>query len=158
MTVAIFLPAFLITLLGHRTLERIVDQPRVHRLFDGLTAAVVGLIAVTAVTLVVAAIGPRCRTGVHACSARRAAALEFAHGHRDSHHGRGRARSNRHAGRVIAVSALTPDAAVVTGPEFRRARVAHPGAWAARSKDCGSSKAVYEWCFSRNYFAQPPTT
>lgn len=56
MTVAIFLPAFLITLLGHRTLERIVDAPRVHAFLDLVTAAVVGLIAATAVTLLVAAI------------------------------------------------------------------------------------------------------
>ena len=56
MTVAIFLPAFVITLLGHRTLERIVDAPRIHRALDLLTAAVVGLIVATAVDLLVAAI------------------------------------------------------------------------------------------------------
>jgi chromate transporter len=56
MTVAIFLPAFAITLLGHRTLERIVDAPRIHRVLDLVTAAVVGLIAATAVTLLGAAV------------------------------------------------------------------------------------------------------
>ncbi len=56
MTIAIFLPAFAITLLGHRTLERIVDTPRVHRLLDLITAAVVGLIAATAVQLLVGTI------------------------------------------------------------------------------------------------------
>ncbi len=56
MTAAIFLPAFAVTLLGHGTLERIVDSRRIHTLLDLLTAAVVGLIAATAVTLLVAAI------------------------------------------------------------------------------------------------------
>ncbi len=52
-TAAIFLPAFAVTLLGHGTLERIVDQPRIHRALDLVTAAVIGLIAATAVTLAV---------------------------------------------------------------------------------------------------------
>jgi chromate transporter len=56
MTAMIFLPAFAITLLGHTTLERIVDAPRVHRILDLITAAVVGLIAATAVTLFASAI------------------------------------------------------------------------------------------------------
>lgn len=56
MTAAIFLPAFAITLLGHHTLERIVDSRRIHTLLDLVTAAVVGLIAATAITLLVAAI------------------------------------------------------------------------------------------------------
>jgi chromate transporter len=51
MTVGVFLPAFAITLVGHRALERVVDEPRVHRALDGITAAVVGLIAVTALAL-----------------------------------------------------------------------------------------------------------
>jgi chromate transporter len=51
MTVAIFLPAFAITLAGHAALERLVDNPRVHDLLDGITAGVVGLISVTALQL-----------------------------------------------------------------------------------------------------------
>jgi chromate transporter len=51
MTIAILLPAFVITLFGHRSLERIVDQPRVHDLLDGVVAGVVGLIGVTALSL-----------------------------------------------------------------------------------------------------------
>jgi chromate transporter len=51
MTAAIFFPAFAITFAGHRVLERIVDDPRVHDVLDGITAGVVGLISVTAVQL-----------------------------------------------------------------------------------------------------------
>lgn len=51
MTAGIFLPAFAMTLLAHEPLERIVHEPRVRMFLDGLTAAVVGLIAATAVTL-----------------------------------------------------------------------------------------------------------
>jgi chromate transporter len=51
MTIAIFLPAFAITLAGHAALERIVDDARVHDVLDGITAGVVGLIAVTAAQL-----------------------------------------------------------------------------------------------------------
>lgn len=53
MTFAIFLPAFAITLAGHSTLERLVDNARVHDFLDGIMAGVVGLIAVTAVVLAV---------------------------------------------------------------------------------------------------------
>lgn len=53
MTVAVFLPAFLITLAGHAALERLVDDERVHDVLDGVTAGVVGLIAVTAALLAV---------------------------------------------------------------------------------------------------------
>lgn len=56
MTAGIFLPAFAITLVGHRALERLVDEPRIHRLLDGVTAAVVGLIVVTAAVLAASAI------------------------------------------------------------------------------------------------------
>ena len=54
MTAMIFLPAFAITLAGHRALERLVDDRRVHDLLDGITAGVVGLIAVTALSLALA--------------------------------------------------------------------------------------------------------
>lgn len=55
-TVAIFAPAFAFTLLGHRHLERLVDDARAHALLDGVTAAVVGLMAVIAATLTIQAI------------------------------------------------------------------------------------------------------
>ncbi|WP_313171971.1 chromate efflux transporter [Stenotrophomonas sp.] len=51
MTTGIFLPAFLLTLLGHNTLERLVSRPRIQLFLEGVTAAVVGLIIGTAVAL-----------------------------------------------------------------------------------------------------------
>jgi chromate transporter len=51
MTFGIFLPAFAITLVGHETLERIVENRALHDLLDGITAGVVGLIAATTVHL-----------------------------------------------------------------------------------------------------------
>jgi chromate transporter len=56
MTFAIFLPAFLFTLVGHNFLERIVDDERVHAFLDGVTAAVVGLMGWTTVKLLRTAI------------------------------------------------------------------------------------------------------
>jgi chromate transporter len=47
MTLGIFLPAFAITLSGHATLERVVQNRALHDLLDGITAGVVGLIAAT---------------------------------------------------------------------------------------------------------------
>jgi chromate transporter len=51
MTVAIFLPAFGFTLIGHEALERLVHEPRIRPFLEGLTAGVVGLIAGTTVAL-----------------------------------------------------------------------------------------------------------
>ena len=51
MTIAIFLPAFAFTLVGHDALERLVHEPRVRPFLEGLTAGVVGLIAGTTVAL-----------------------------------------------------------------------------------------------------------
>ena len=51
MTVGIFLPAFAITLVGHGTLERLVENRALHDFLDGVTAGVVGLIASTTVHL-----------------------------------------------------------------------------------------------------------
>ncbi len=51
MTVGVFLPAFAMTLLAHDPLERLIHQPRIRSFLDGVTAAVVGLIAGTAVAL-----------------------------------------------------------------------------------------------------------
>ena len=50
-TAGIFLPAFSFALLFYDRLERVVDDERVHRLLEGVAAAVVGLIAVTALQL-----------------------------------------------------------------------------------------------------------
>jgi chromate transporter len=51
MTFGIFLPAFAITLVGHETLERLVENRSLHDVLDGITAGVVGLIAATSVHL-----------------------------------------------------------------------------------------------------------
>jgi chromate transporter len=56
MTAGIFLPAFAMTLLAHEPLERLVHEPRIRTFLDGLTAAVVGLIAATAVTLMMTSV------------------------------------------------------------------------------------------------------
>lgn len=51
-TVAIFLPAFGCTLIGHDYFERIAEDERLHGFLAGVTAGVVGLIAASAVLLV----------------------------------------------------------------------------------------------------------
>jgi chromate transporter len=51
MTIAIFLPAFAFTLVGHDALERLVHEPRIRPFLEGVTAGVVGLIAGTTVAL-----------------------------------------------------------------------------------------------------------
>ncbi len=51
LTLGIFLPAFAFTLVGHEHLERLFANTRVHRLLDGVTAGVVGLIGATAIGL-----------------------------------------------------------------------------------------------------------
>jgi chromate transporter len=51
MTAGMFLPAFAFSLVAHEPLERLVQQPRVRPFLDGVTAAVVGLIAGTALAL-----------------------------------------------------------------------------------------------------------
>jgi len=52
MTIAIFAPAFSFTLIGHELLERAVENKALHALLDGVTAGVVGLIAIAAVALI----------------------------------------------------------------------------------------------------------
>lgn len=47
-TAGVFLPAFAFTLLGHDHLERVVEAPSTHAFLDGVTAGVVGVIAMTA--------------------------------------------------------------------------------------------------------------
>ncbi|MBI5851951.1 MAG: chromate efflux transporter [Planctomycetes bacterium] len=57
MTAGIFAPAFGFTLIGHSFFERLVAKPGVHRFLDGISAAVVGLIAATAIQLAPVAAG-----------------------------------------------------------------------------------------------------
>lgn len=57
MTAGVFLPAFAFTLLGHELLESLVRRSGVHRLLEGVSAGVVGLIAGTAVALFKASVG-----------------------------------------------------------------------------------------------------
>jgi chromate transporter len=47
MTIGIFLPAFLFSLLFYRHLHKIIENPRLHHFLEGVTAGVVGLIVVT---------------------------------------------------------------------------------------------------------------
>lgn len=56
LTIGIFLPAFAFTLLAHDALERFVSQPRIREFLEGVTAAVVGLIAGTTITLMMASV------------------------------------------------------------------------------------------------------
>ena len=57
MTAGVFLPAFAFTLLGHDALERLLHREGVHRLLEGVSAGVVGLIAGTALALFKASVG-----------------------------------------------------------------------------------------------------
>lgn len=50
-TIGMFLPAFALTLLGFDLIERIVEEPRIHALLDGITAGVLGIVAVTILRL-----------------------------------------------------------------------------------------------------------
>lgn len=56
MTVAIFLPSFSFTLLGHSALEKIIENKSLKDFLDGVTAAVIGLIAFTAIGLFITTI------------------------------------------------------------------------------------------------------
>jgi protein MpaA len=51
MSAAIVLPAFVITLIGHRRMEQLTSHKRIHGTLDGLTAIVIGFIASTALLL-----------------------------------------------------------------------------------------------------------
>lgn len=55
-TIGVFLPAFLFTLIGHSFFERMVEDKRLHAFLDGVTAGVVGLIAATALQLLLVAL------------------------------------------------------------------------------------------------------
>jgi chromate transporter len=56
LTAGIFLPAFAFTLVAHDPLERLVHHPRARTFLNGLTAALVGLIAGTAIALIRASV------------------------------------------------------------------------------------------------------
>jgi chromate transporter len=56
MTAGIFLPAFAFTLIGHNAMERAIESRRLHAFLEGVTAAVVGLMAVTTMKLLKAGI------------------------------------------------------------------------------------------------------
>lgn len=53
-TLGIFLPAFSFTLIGHHYLEKVIENPALHSILDGIAAAVVGLLAVTALEIAAA--------------------------------------------------------------------------------------------------------
>ena len=56
LTVAIFLPAFGFTLLAHEPLERLLGRPGIREFLEGVTAAVVGLIAGTTIALIMVSV------------------------------------------------------------------------------------------------------
>jgi chromate transporter len=68
MTIGLFLPAFSFTLIGHAFFERVIDDRRLHAFLDGVTAAVVGIIAATAVSLTAAALGSVAAGAIFAAS------------------------------------------------------------------------------------------
>ena len=53
-TLGMFLPAFAFSMIFFERLEAVVDNPRLHRLLDGVAAAAVGIIAATLVQLALA--------------------------------------------------------------------------------------------------------
>ena len=52
-TIAIFLPAFLFTLLGHKYFERILKHKPLHAFLDGVSAGVAGILAITAIEFLI---------------------------------------------------------------------------------------------------------
>src|SRR5690606_23677250 len=56
MTVGVFLPAFSFTLLFYRHLETVIANPQLRHFLEGVTAGVVGLIAITSIKLGLVAI------------------------------------------------------------------------------------------------------
>lgn len=51
MTAGIFLPAFSFTLIGHKWLEKLVNNSALHGILDSVAAAVVGILALTALNI-----------------------------------------------------------------------------------------------------------
>lgn len=54
MTIGVFLPAFVLTLIAHEPMERLIHDRRIKPFLDGITAGVVGLIGATALGLMLA--------------------------------------------------------------------------------------------------------
>jgi len=66
MTLGVFVPAFAFTLIGHGLIERAVGYGPLHRLLDGITAGVVGIIGATAIELVPATVTDRATAAIFA--------------------------------------------------------------------------------------------
>jgi chromate transporter len=64
MTAGMFLPAFAFTLVGHELMEQVVERPSVHAALDGVAAGVVGLIAATALQLLLATVTDLLRAAI----------------------------------------------------------------------------------------------
>jgi chromate transporter len=56
MTFGLFLPAFAITLLAHAPMERLIERKGLHAALDGVTAAVVGVMAAVGARIVIGAV------------------------------------------------------------------------------------------------------
>ena len=63
-TAGIFIPAFGFTLVAHDTIERLILRPGLHTFLTGVTAGVVGLIAVVALVLARASLDDGWRVGI----------------------------------------------------------------------------------------------
>ena len=50
-TLGIFAPAFAFTMLGHKLVERVIENKTLHAFLDGIAAAVTGLLFITALTI-----------------------------------------------------------------------------------------------------------
>ena len=68
LTIGIFLPAFAFPLVGHNFLEKMISHPGYHNFNLGVTAGVIGLIAVTGFDLVQAALVNLPALGIFAAS------------------------------------------------------------------------------------------
>ena len=67
-TVGMFLPAFSFTLFGHAWIDRLVHEPRLHALLDGVAAAAMGLIVVTVARLCVTQLDSAFSVAVFTCA------------------------------------------------------------------------------------------
>ncbi len=65
-TLGMFAPAFSFTLIGHDLIEHAVENRRLHAILDAIAAAVVGVIAVTALTITLTALRTPLATGLFA--------------------------------------------------------------------------------------------
>ena len=53
MTIGVFAPAFSFTMIGHESLEKLIENKSAHAFLDGITAGVVGLISATAIGIII---------------------------------------------------------------------------------------------------------